>query len=76
MGCQIIVGRLENFRIQRNIDPSCTKPKINLYFTNTTMHVFVWVMPLHVRQDEIPLQKSTILVLLKRVIALHSETYK
>jgi len=76
MGCKIIVGRLENFKIQRNIYPSSTKPKINLYFTYTTMNVFVWVIPLHIRQIEIPLQKSSILMLLQTVIDLHSETYK
>jgi len=41
MGCQIIAGRHENFVIQRNIDPSSSKPKINLYFTYTIMHLFV-----------------------------------
>ena len=41
MGCQIIVGCHESFGIQRNINPSSSKPKINLYFMYTTMHVFV-----------------------------------
>jgi hypothetical protein len=35
MGCQITIRRIENFGIQRNIDPSFAKSKINLYFMFT-----------------------------------------
>ena len=41
MGYQIIVRRRQKTGIQRNIDPSSSTPKIDLYFTYTTMYVFV-----------------------------------